>query len=181
MRWDDLIFTGMHGRWSWVVVRAMIPDLRWLIVDYHANQRLCITAFDSGPITPGPEERAVGWTVLGDVMVSPPLTRSFHIPSGEYDEWYVFQPLPISINAADCYVKFLGFNLADPRAMAASQDPTWDPRNYDWLVPIQDRFWSDLERLAPTSYIASGESDIVVSRDPEFVRRVVEVARESVG
>ena len=181
MRWDDRIFMGAHEKWSWIVVREMIRDLPSLIAKYHADQRLCITAFDSGPIKPSPEERGIGWALIGDVMVSPPLTPQLHIPSGEYDEWYVFKTLPTSIDIAERYVNYLGFNLADPHAMAASQDPTWDRTNYDWLVPLQSRFWLDMERLNPTSYISSGDADVVVSRDTAFIRRVVDAARQIAG
>jgi hypothetical protein len=178
MHWDDRIFTGMHGKWSWLVVRELIRELSGLVTEYHAGQRLCITAFDSGPITPSPEERRIGWTLLGDVMVSPPLTPQLQIPCDEYDEWYVFQFLPTSINVTDRYVNYCGFNLANPYELTASQDPTWDRTNYGWLVPLQRQFWSDIERLNPTSYISSGDVDVVVSRDPAFVQRMHDAARE---
>jgi len=181
MRWDDPIFTGTHNKWSWVVVREMIPELRSLITEFHTDQRLCITAFDSGPIMPSPAEQRLGWTLVGDIMVSPPMTPQLDVPSGEYDEWYVVQSLPTSLEITERYVNTCGFNLADPHAMAATQDPTWDRTNYDWLVPIQSRFWSDMERLNPSSYISSGDADIVVSRNTAFVNRVAEAARQIVG
>lgn len=181
MRWDDPVFTGTHNNWSWVVVREMISTLRSLITEFHADQRLCITGFDSGPITPGPEEHSLGWTLIGDIMASPPLTEQMHIPSGEYDEWYIFPWLPSSIDITERYVYYCGFNLADPQAMADSQDSTWDRTNYDWLVPVQARFWSDMERLNPLSYVASGDADVVVTRNTGFAHRVVEAAREIEG
>ena len=66
MRWDDRIFSGTRGNWSWLVVRERIPELTSLTAECHAGQRLCITAFDSGPIAPNPEMRDVGWTLIGD-------------------------------------------------------------------------------------------------------------------
>ncbi len=171
---------GKHDEWSWVVVRTMILELRSLIAEFHSGQRLCITAFDSGPITPSPEEQCLGWSLIGAIMVSPPLTPHLEIPADEYDEWYVFESLPTSIDIAERYVNYSGFNLADPQAMAASQGPNWDRTIYDCLVPIQARFWSDMNRLDPSSYISSGCNDIVVSRNAAFVNRVVDAARQQI-
>ena len=168
MSWDDRIFTGTYETRSWLVVRDTIRELRALTTEFHAGQRLCITAFDSGSIKPSPEERRIGWTEV-------------HIPCDEYDEWYVFRALPTSIDATHRYVNCLGFNLADPYVLAESQDVTWDRTNYDWLVPLQRQYWSDMERLFPSSYVSSGDADIVVTRDPAFFQRVLDAARQVVG
>lgn len=178
MRWDDQVFSGTYEDWSWVVAREMIRELSALTRENHSGQRLCITAFDSGPIRPGPQEVRIGWTVIGDVMVSPPLSPQVEIPVGEYDEWYLFPELPSALELPDPYVNYLGFNLADPYAPAASQDPTWDRTNYDWLTPLQTQFWSDMKRVNPSSYISSGDADIVVSRNPAFAKCVLEAIRE---
>ncbi len=181
MRWDDPVFSGTHGKWTWIVVRKMIRELPTLIREHHAGQRLCITAFDSGPITPSAEEQATGWMLIDDAMVSPPLTAELQIPCDQNDEWYVFRSLPESITVTDRYVNYFGFNLADPRTLAESQDPTWDRTNYDWLVPIQRRFWDDMERLDPSSYVGSGDAEILVTRDSAFAARVLDIARENKG
>lgn len=179
MHWNDRHFTGVHGKWSWIVIRETIRNLHSLILEFHAGQRLCITAFDSVTIKPAPEEEALGWTLLGDALVSPPLARQLQIPSGGYDEWYIFEALPASFVASDCYVNYADFHLADPRELPASLDPPRDHSRFDWLAPIQERFWRDMERLNPSSYIADGDTGIVVSRDARFVRRVGEAIREA--
>ncbi|WP_164102798.1 hypothetical protein [Candidatus Laterigemmans baculatus] len=181
MRWDDSIFSGTHGKWTWIVVRQMIRDLPALTREHHAGQRLCITAFDSGPITPSADELSLGWTLVGDVMVSPPLTPQLQIPFDTHDEWYVFRSLPDSLTVTDRYVNYCGFNLADPHTMAGSQDASWDRTNYDWLIPIQRRFWADIERLDPSSYVCSGDADTVVTRDQEFAARFLDIARAIAG
>jgi hypothetical protein len=38
-----------------------------------------------------------------------------------------------------------------------------------------------MERINPSSYVASGDVDVVVSRNPAFVQRVVDAARQIVG
>lgn len=181
MRWDDRIFTGAYGKWSWLVAREMIPDLSTLTTSFHVGQRLCITAFDSGLIIPSPEERRLGWTLIGDCMVSPQLSADTYIPCDEHDEWYVFPTAPTSIDATERYVNYLGFNLADAQALADSQDPTWDRTNYDWLIPLQQQFWSDIERLDPSTYVSSSEADIVVTCQLDFFQHVLAAARQPMG
>lgn len=181
MRWDDCIFTGTHEGWSWLVVRAMVRELPAMTTAYHQGQRLCITAFDSGSIEPSPEERKVGWTMIDGVMVSPPLTPDTDLPCDGYDEWYIFSSLPTKFDFMDRYVNYEGFNLACPHALAESQDPTWDRKHYDWLGPLQQRFWEQMHRAEPTSYVASGAADIVVTRHPDFFRQALHAASESLG
>lgn len=183
MRWDDQIYTGTHGKWSWIVVREEIHELSTLIKEYHLGQRLCFAAFDSAPITSNLGAQANRWTRINGVMVSPLISPHLDIPCDTHDgwEWYVFPSIPPSIDIMDRYLGYCGFTLADPHALAASQDPTWDRTNYDWLIPLQGQFWASMDRLDPLSYVLSGENNIVVTRDPAFVNRVLTVAREIVG
>jgi len=177
MHWNDRIFTGSHGKWSWLIVRDIIPNLARLVANAHIGQRLCITAFDSGPLSPSPEEETLGWTSYADIMVSPPLTADIRIPCGEFDEWYVFPSPPKSLAVTDRYVNYMDFNLADPTMLAASYDPTWDQSGLDWLVPLQEKFWSEINRLAPSSYIASGDCEIIATSMPSFAKLMLDVAR----
>lgn len=176
MRWDDSLFTGQNGEWEWVVSRKQIEDLPSLVVKQHPRCRLWITAFDSGPITPTPDELELGWKMVGGAMVSPLLDQSIHIPCDTYDEWYLFEDDLPKPEVFERFVNYGGFNLAEPREMAASFDPTWERSGLDWLYPVQERFWSHLERISPLSYVSSGESDIVVTRRAGFaacIRRAV--------
>ncbi len=181
MRWDDPIASGTHGKWKWIVVRQMIRDLARLTLKHHLGQRLCISAFDSGAITPSVEEQSLGWTLMNDIMVSPPLTPQLGIPCDTHDEWYVFPTLPDSFNLAERYVNYFGFTLANPHELTKSQDPTWDRTNFDWLIPIQERFWANVEHHNPSSYVCSGDADIVVTQDATFAAHILDVAREILG
>lgn len=176
MRWDSPTFIGVHGDWYWFVSRQPIEDLLCLVVQEHLGQRLWITAFDSGPITPNPEEMASGWKIVDGVIVSPRLVDGIDIPHDQYDEWYIFPDDRPRLHDLERFVNYGGFNLADPRAMTASFDPTWERSGLDWLYPLQDRFWKQLDHLSPLSYIASGESDVIVTRLPSFaelMRRII--------
>jgi hypothetical protein len=98
-------------------------------------------------------------------------------PADQYDEWYVFgddEPRPGTIER---FVNYGGFNLADALEMADTFDPTWDRSALDWLIPVQERFWTQLERLAPAAYVASGDNDVIVTRDSGFAESI----RRSIG
>jgi hypothetical protein len=51
-------------------------------------------------------------------------------------------------------------------------DPTWERGGLDYLVPIQERFWAQTERVDPVSYIAMGDLDVVVSKRREFIEHL---------
>jgi hypothetical protein len=179
MRWDDLIFTGLRDDWHWVVVREMIRELPILATQFHVGNRLCISAFDSGPISPSQEETSLGWSLIGELMVSPPLAANTEIPCDGHDEWYIFSRMPNAIDIKHRCVNYFGFTLADPKQLAASQDPTWDRTKCDWLVPLQENFWRDIDRLNPVSYVSSGDYDIVVTKNHQFAESILTLANEN--
>ena len=105
-------------------------------------------------------------------MISPPLSVGLEIPSDQHNDWYIFGEDQPSLGEFERFVIYGGFNFADPREMASSYDPTWDRSALDWLYPIQERFWTQLDRLAPVSYISNGDNDVVVTRLAEFAESI---------
>jgi hypothetical protein len=168
MRWDDRVFDGLHGSFAWFVSREMIDDLVNNVLRHHLGLRLWIVTFDSGVITPNNGELDAGWTVIGDAMVSPPLTLDLEIPCDQFGEWYIVNHAKLPERTFERFVNYGGFNLADPRKMAESFDPTWERSGLDWLNPIQERFWNQIESIMPVAYICSGDNDIVVTQHREF-------------
>lgn len=181
IHWNDPHFVGKHNEWDWLVVRNTIRNLDSLVIAHHIGKVLCITAFDSSSITATPQEQAIGWRMKDGVMISPPLTPQLCIPRDEYDEWYIYESIPDSISVDDQFVNYGGFNLVDPQQLAASQDPTWDRHNYDWLISFQARFWANIDRLRPLTYVASGDVDVIVTRTAEFASFARNVTREDVS
>jgi hypothetical protein len=174
MKWDDTLFRGQRDDWHWVVSRRMVLRLPELVGNYFPNCVLCITAFDSGHIQPSAEERALGWSTLGDVMISPPLRTGLDIPCDQYDEWFIVAERPTAFPEFDAFVNYGDFNLADPHALAATFDPTWEHFGLDWLYPLQQQFWQIINEIQPAAYIASGDNDIVVSRSVPFVEAFID-------
>lgn len=177
---DDSIPTGSHDEWQWIVAREMIRELPLLTLQCQGGDRLCITAFDSGPISPSPDETSIGWTLIGDVMISPPLNDAIDIPCAEHDEWYVFPSIPTHIDFGQRYVNYLGFTIADPRQLAADEDSMFRS-NLDSLIQLQLEFWRDMNRLKPISYVSIGHYDIIVTINPVFANRVLNAARKTTG
>ena len=167
-----MVQSGQHGRFHWLVGSSSLPSPMELTVRYHPALRLCITAFDGGPIRPSPEEQAEGWMVRGEVMVSPPLAEGLDIPHDGYDEWYLLDEPPSSGWQPEVFVNYGGFTLVPTEVLYKSYDPSWDRHGLNWLDPIQKRFWEQLERLNPVSFIAMGDYDVVVSRRREFIERL---------
>jgi hypothetical protein len=101
----------------------------------------------------------MGWAGRGAVAVSPPLGEAVEIPHDQYDEWYVLSD-PAAVNGAEVFVNYGGFSLAAPAASP------------DWLAPIRERFWAQLGRVRPESFVAMGDNDVIVSRNSRFIQAV---------
>jgi hypothetical protein len=167
-----MIHSGQHGSFYWLVAQFSPGPLTRLTVRFHTALRLCITAFDSGPLLPSPEEEAAGWTVRGEVMVSPPLAEGLYIPCGEYDEWYLLEEPPPADWTPEVFVNDSAFTLVPVEELRKLDDPTWCRYGNDWLIPLQESFWEQMERVKAVSYIAMGDHDIIVSQRREFIERV---------
>jgi hypothetical protein len=168
-----MIRAGTNGRFYWLVAPSSHPRLVELILRFHPSLRLCITAFDSGPIRPGPEELAEGWRASGQIMVSPPLVEGLQIPRNEYDECYILEKPPPPEWEPEIFVNYGGFTLVPSAELYKASDPTWSRYGFDELASIQGRFWEQLERVDPVSYIAVGDYDVVVTRRREFIERLL--------
>ncbi len=171
-----MVDTGKQGGHHWLVSPSQVWPLTDLVLRFHHGLHLCVTAFDSGPIRPSEDEIAQGWTMQGNVMVSPPLNSTLSIPRDQYDEWYILARPAFAGAEIEVFVNCGGFTLVAPEETYKTFDPTWMRQGLDWLTPIQERFWSQLERLNPETYVAVGDNDVVVSRNRRFIQAVQDAA-----
>jgi len=102
-------------------------------------------------------------------MISPAIQDGIHIPCVGDDEWYLFDEEPPSDWQPEVFVIYGGFTFQPIDEIYRTFDPTWEKRGLEYLVPIQERFWSQIERVKPVSYIGMGDNDVVVSNRPEFI------------
>lgn len=107
-------------------------------------------------------------SVVDGMMVSPPVSEHLDVPQNQFDEWCLFPDASSRIREFERFVNYGGFTLADPRSVTASFDASWERDALDWLYPVQERFWSQIETLRPISYIATGDNDVLVTRNPSF-------------
>jgi hypothetical protein len=174
--------SGTHGPFQWIAA-PHLPDLAVRVRHSHQGLRLHIAAFDSGPISPTVEELAAGWEPRGHGMLSPPLTHGMlsppltallELPYEGTDEWYVLDERSRDIVDPEVFVNNHGFTLTPAVELYAAFDPTWERGVFDWLAPVQERFWTQLARLDPVTYVAMGGLDIVVTRHPTFLAALQE-------
>src|SRR5207249_3702271 len=179
--WADefMTRTGTRTHFRWLETSASILSLPEIITRLHRGLRLAIVAFDSGPIQPTIEEQRGGWSARGTVMVSPPLQPGLEIPCAECDEWYLLMEEPRPEWKPEIFVNNLGFTVVPLDELWCHRDPTWDPRGLDWLMPLQERFWSQIETINAVTYVAIGDPLVVVSRVPAVIEEVAAAAQHA--
>src|SRR5262249_19255326 len=90
----------------------------------------------------------------------------------EYDEWYVFEKAPHFESDIEVFVNYGDFTLVPPTEIYKTFDPTWEKCGLEWLGLAQERFWIQLQQIHPRTFVASGDNDVVVSRDYRFIEAV---------
>lgn len=168
-----MIKQGKNLDFHWLVSSTPIWNLEKIVTSFHIDQVLGITSFDSGPLKPSSEEAQLGWTCANDIMYSPKLESSLAIPYEQYDEWYIDDGLKLP-SGLEIFVNFGGFTLVTPEESYKDFDPTWEKGSLDFLIPIQERFWAQIEAISPTTYLGIGDNDVIVSKNKEFIDAILE-------
>jgi hypothetical protein len=170
------IKSGTHGKYGWVELDETSLHLVNLILTAHKGLRLYITSFDSGPIHPTKEEIRQGWASHGQVMESPVLEKSTIVPYDNFDEWYFFgQSIPFPLDQ-EVFVNYGGFSLVPVEIQLENFDPSWERDALEWLKPVQERFWAQITRIDPLTYVAMGDRDLVVSKNTSLLASICENA-----
>ncbi|MDJ0760803.1 MAG: hypothetical protein QNJ19_15515 [Woeseiaceae bacterium] len=162
--------TGEYKNYKWLASRKDISPLASLVSRSHVGSSLYITAYDSGTLAPLDGEYGVGWRYEGSVAISPPLSESVYVPEDEFEEWYLYESPNQSLAQIEVFVNYGGFTVESPDSLLQDRDPTWDRRAFEFLEPIQDRFWAQVDKLAPDSYIATGDVFVIVTKNRAFWR-----------
>ncbi len=156
---------GAHGEYQWLtVLKCDISSLLRLCPGVVLNKYLAVTSIDSGTLQLTDQEKDAGWWTSEEAKVfrdsswghreddsdwkvaySPRLDSIHGLPDethGEccagFDEWYVFERA-VPPGEIEAFVNWSGFRLYD--------------HEWKWCT---DRFWEQMARLAPESYIADG-------------------------
>lgn len=124
---------------------------------------VAVVAFDCSPMVPNDAEVARGWTSSDEVAYSPLVHDLDEVGRGNHDEWYI-KPEPFVLPSTERFVSWVAFRL--------SPAPE--------LEEVQERFWKQIESVAPESYLAEGDNLVLATRNDELaaaVRRCNALAR----
>lgn len=161
--------SGRNENFFWIVSPEELQGLPSLVVEHHEHRILAITSFDSGPLVPSEEEEKVGWTAKDKVMYSPPLKVGLEIPNSEYDEWYIGPELALPCSDLEIFVNYFGFSLVPPEELFKEDQASQENESLEVLTSIQSRFWAQIQKVNPETFVAYGGNDIVVSRNKRFI------------
>ncbi|MBP3959723.1 hypothetical protein J8F10_31130 [Gemmata sp. G18] len=143
---------------------------------YFHNQFIAITSFDSGPLILSEDERELGWDSETGVAFIPPMTSI--PPSAEWDEWYLFpaRPAPELFKGHEVFVNYSNFGLYDPEEIVGAAKPGDDLAQWagavNWVREMQSRFWEQLARLKPETFISDGGKLVFVTKNRTIAAKV---------
>ena len=147
-------FKGKHGNYFWVEWSdCFLKDLLSAFPQIVLDKYMVNTSFDSGSLTLAPEEKEKGWRKYNELVLSPPIVDVTDIPNDQYDEWYVFTS-PTTFENYEAFINYGGFSLQD------------------YLAEHQERFWQQLEHLAPESFLAEGDNLICVTNNKSLFNEI---------
>ena len=163
--------TGRFKIYQWVEFTENQLHLVKDVIENHIGMFLHIKSFDSGPISPTEEEIKQGWQLLGNILVSPTIDSKLEVPYDNFDEWYFFEaPTKLPDDIED-FVNYGSFSLVPVDQQLKEFDPTWERDSIDWLRPIQQRFWSQVSKLNPETYVSMGDKDIIVTKNEHLLKK----------
>ena len=159
-----MLETGEHEDYRWFVGRVFDGSLADVVVACHLGRRVGISSFDSGLFLPTAREAEEGWTVQGKFCAHPILQAGMDVPHDGYDEWYIFDEQSSPEWSPEVFVNIGAFTVVPVEEIERRRDPTWEAHAFDWLIPLQVRFWKQMARIRPLTYVAMGEKDLIVTR-----------------
>ena len=151
--------TGKEQNYHWILSGDEISDLDKIIIEFHKNYILHLTTFDSGPLYPDNEEIRAGWTSDGEIMISPSISKNLIIPLGVFSEWYLSENKLIFPENFERFVNYSGFNLSP---------------EFEHTLKIRTKFWEQLIRINPETFVSIGDNEIVVSKNEKLIKYIAE-------
>ncbi len=173
---------GSHGEYQWLtMVDRDITSLLSICPEIVLGKYLAVTNIDSGPLRLTEQEKSLGWWTAEagrffqgtswnlpkyrddwKVAYSPRIASIHGLPNethdeccAGYDEWFVFEQ-HVPADEIESFVNWGGFRLYDSE--------------FQWCT---DRFWNQIARIKPESYIADGTVFTVVTRNPVLFNRII--------
>lgn len=173
---------GSHKQYEWLTMHDRdITSLLSICPEIVLGKYLAVTRIDSGSLRLTEQEKTEGWyTAEGGrvfegtswsppeyrddwkVAYSPRITSIHGLPNDThdecctgFDEWYISEH-PMRAEEIESFVNWGGFRLYDPQVQ--------------WCT---DRFWNQIAKSEPESYIADGTVLTIVTRNNDLFRRII--------
>jgi hypothetical protein len=149
-----MLTVGSQGNYEWLVTDENF-DLLQLCPEIVRGKYVAITSIDSGQLIPTDNEEAAGWQSRAKIAYSPKIQNLQELPSGGWDEWYIFET-PTDLGASH-----LGENIFE---VPQEQGHISVFVNYGFALHPTERsaglvtlFWQQLARIRPESYVADND------------------------
>lgn len=173
---------GSYRQYQWLtMVDRNITSLLSICPEIILGKYLAVTSTDSGPLRLTEKDKVESWWIAEGgrvfqgtpwslpefrddwkVAYSPRIISIHGLPNethdgccAGYDEWYVSEHQMPGVEI-ESFVNWCGFRLYAPE--------------FQWCA---DRFWSQVEKIKPESYIADGTVFTVVTCNPAVFKRIV--------
>ena len=165
-----MLKVGSNGVYEWLVTDQQFDLLR-ACPNVLLGKYLAITSFDSGALILSEEERVAGWESRSKIAYSPKIQDVLSVPREQYDEWYIFNS-PVELGTSH-----LGENLFEVPQREGHLSVFV---NYGFALhpperaSLADRFWSQMERIRPESYLADNDYLTFVSTNRPLFARVLD-------
>lgn len=134
--------------------------------------------FDCGPIEPNDKEVARGWQGINGTLIIPQLKNVHDIPrTGLGDQIYILNHPTVEPIAGE-FMNSDAFTLESIEDILATiksdgeqiqQGTQFD----DLLTPMQDEFWSSIEKSSARAFLGDGVSQFIFVTDEETVHSEV--------
>lgn len=159
------VWMGVQGSYRWMEIQPSyrLDELLALLPALVLGHQVAVMAFDASPFKPTPQESSDGWTLAGEVAVSPPVSDVETLPNAEWDEWYI-DAQPSLMLGMEMFVNTLGFSL-QPTAHVSHTE-------------VIERFWHQFQRIQPRTMMFSNDARcVVVTSDAQVFRALTQLVR----
>lgn len=135
-----------------------------------------VTSLDSDALQLSPQQVNDGWRQAGKLAISPRITDAEQIPFEWFDEWYIFDK-PTVPTDVEVFVNYGTFSLGDPRpavsTMYIGTNAETTAQLVEGALELQQKFWAQIERIKPKSYMSNGNSFTFVTQDSGLFSKIV--------
>jgi hypothetical protein len=169
------LFSGKYGDYYWMTWTERYSFMGRLLT-FHpeivTGKYLAITALDSGPRRPNPDEIEQGWSFVDEVAYSPAIKNIDEVPTHEWEEMYTFAS-PAQFKPRDVFVNYGEFIVSADNDLLDVVEPHWDRFYQNLKIENAEPFWDEIERLQPESYLAEGDLLHFVTRNTALYKQVI--------